>query len=69
MEVKEERSEWFTVAECEARTPLSRTEIFELMRRGDLVPRYPTARPLLRLSDIDAYIASSPTESPRRRRR
>ncbi|MBN8882997.1 MAG: hypothetical protein J0H73_11870 [Salana multivorans] len=59
---------YVSVKEAARQSGLSRSRIFELMKRGDLVAHYPTSRPLLLLGDVLAHVEEAPTESPRRTR-
>jgi len=38
------------------------------VRAGDLVPRYPTSRPVLLRRDLEEWVESAPTERPSGRR-
>lgn len=43
---------------------LSVKAIQRAVSRGDLVPRYPTARPLLLVDELRAYLEAAPSEPP-----
>lgn len=43
-------------------TGLSVKALQRAVRAGDLVPRYPTARPLLLVADLRAYVEAAPCE-------
>ena len=45
-------------------TGLSPKALQRAVARGDLVPRYPTARPVLLVKDLRAYIEAAPCEPP-----
>lgn len=39
--------------------------IRRIVHNGDLVPRYPTAKPVLLAQDLDDYLENLPTEAPK----
>ena len=45
-------------------TGLSPKALQRLVRAGELVPRYPTARPVLLVADLRALIEAAPCEPP-----
>lgn len=44
---------------------VSRDVISEAIKRGDLIANYPTSRPVIKVSELEAWIDNTPTESPR----
>lgn len=50
-----------TIPEAVKLTGMSRTSIYEAMKRGDLVARKSGRRTLIGFSDLEAYLTSLPT--------
>lgn len=48
-------------------TGISERVIWDAIRDGNLVARYPTTRPVVPVEEVRAWLNSLPTESPRRR--
>lgn len=46
---------------------VSRTELYEAIKRGDLIAYYPTTKAVIETEELLAWLRSRPTESPRRR--
>lgn len=45
---------------------VSRTELYEAIKRGDLIARYPTTKAVIETDELIAWLRSRPTQSPRR---
>lgn len=43
---------------------VSKWAIEEAIRRGELVPRYPNSKPVIRVVDLDEWLENLPTERP-----
>lgn len=56
-----------TVQQAASMTGMSTDVIRRAVNTGNLVAHYPTARPVILVDELRAWIASSPTESRRRR--
>lgn len=52
----------YTIAEAAETCGVSEPVIRRAIRKGDLVPHYPTSRPVLLADDLHEWISSSPTE-------
>ena len=50
-----------TIPEAVKRSGMSRTAIYEALKRGDLVARKAGRRTLITFTDLEAYLASLPT--------
>lgn len=48
-------------------TGVSRTELYEAIKRGDLIARFPTTKAVIETQELREWLRSRPTESPRRR--
>lgn len=46
---------------------VGRDELYAAAKRGDLVFRYPTARPVIEAHELRRWLKSRPTESPRKK--
>jgi hypothetical protein len=53
-----------TIPQAAELVGLSPDSIRRAIRMGELVPRYPTSKPVILLADLRAWVESSPT-SPR----
>lgn len=53
-----------TIPQAAEMVGLSADVIRRAIRSGELVPRYPTSRPVILLADLRAWVESAPT-SPR----
>lgn len=58
-----------TVPEAAELTSISRDVLDIAIKRGELLARYPTSRPVIRLADLDEWLERLPTESPRSSRK
>lgn len=54
-----------TIPEAVKLSGMSRTAIYEALKRGDLVARKAGRRTLIAFADLEAYLASLPTFSGR----
>lgn len=54
-----------TIPEAVKRSGMSRTAIYEALKRGDLIARKAGRRTLIGFTDLEAYLASLPTFSGR----
>lgn len=54
-----------TIPEAVKRSGLSRTAIYEALKRRDLIARKAGRRTLIAFADLEAYLASLPTFSGR----
>ena len=52
----------YTVAELVEATGISRSVIFEHIKANRLTPRYPTTRPVFTRAEVEAWLASLPTD-------
>ncbi|MEQ8707949.1 MAG: helix-turn-helix domain-containing protein [Rhodospirillales bacterium] len=50
-----------TISEAVKATGMSRTSIYEALKRGDLTARKAGRRTLIAFADLEAYLASLPT--------
>lgn len=55
----------YTIAEAAEAVGVSTDVIRRAIRRGDLVASYITSRPVIAVSELEAWIAAAPTTSPR----
>ena len=46
-------------------TGVSRTELYAAIKRGDLIARYPTTKAVIETQELQAWLQTRPTESPR----
>lgn len=51
-----------TVPKAVELTGISRDILSLAQKRGELIYRYPSASPVIRIADLDAYLASLPTQ-------
>lgn len=59
----------YTFDEAAAAAGVSRDVINRAVAKGDLVPSYPSARPVLLADDLREWLAGLPNEKPRPNRR
>lgn len=52
----------YTIAEAAAACGVSEPVIRRAIRKGDLVPRFPTSRPVIPADELDDWIKSAPTQ-------
>lgn len=50
-----------TISDAVKATGISRSALYEAMKRGDLAARKAGRRTLIRVSDLESYLASLPT--------
>ena len=53
-----------TIPDAVRATGMSRTSIYEALKRGDLSARKAGRRTLVKFSDLETYLASLPTYQP-----
>ncbi|MGF3056193.1 helix-turn-helix transcriptional regulator [Microbacterium sp. YY-01] len=53
-----------TLDEAQKATGVSRSIIEQAIRNNDLIARYPSSRPVIRVADLDEWLKSRPTERP-----
>lgn len=56
----------YTIQEAVVATGISESEIKKAIRRGDLIPSYPNARPVIRAAELDRWLEAMPAEPVRR---
>ena len=56
----------YTYQEAAEATGISVEEIKKAVRRGDLIPSYPTTRPVIRAVELERWLESMPAEPVRR---
>lgn len=54
-----------TIDDAAAASGVSAKVIRRAISRGDLVPRYPTSRPVLLVDELRDWLETSPTERPK----
>lgn len=54
----------FEYHDAAAHVGVSVDVIRRAVRAGDLTPRYPTSKPVIRAADLQAWIDRAPTEKP-----
>ena len=57
----------YRVNDAAAACGVGRDELYAAARRGDLVFRYPTSRPVIERRELERWLKSRPTESPRKK--
>lgn len=58
----------YTVDELVAASGVSRSVIYEHVEAGRLTFRYPSARPVVLRDEAEAWLASLPSERPKKKR-
>lgn len=57
----------YTLDGAAAYCGVSRDVIDEEIRKGNLIARYPTSRPVILREELDEWLASLPTEKPKKK--
>lgn len=55
----------YSIDEAAEETGLGRTTIREHIAKGNLIAKYPNSKPIIRQIDLDDWLDSLPTESPK----
>lgn len=56
-----------SVRDASAYIGVSRSELYEAIKRGDLIAYYPTTKAVIETQELLEWLRSRPTQSPRRR--
>jgi hypothetical protein len=64
MTAKEKKA--YTIPEAAEVASIGESTLKAAIERGDLPRRYPSTRPVILASDLDKWLESLPTESPKR---
>jgi len=56
-----------TVAQAAQASGMSQDVIRRALNTGELIAHYPTARPIIMIEELRAWITAAPTQSKRRR--
>lgn len=55
------------VNDAAAACGVGRDELYAAHKRGDLVFRYPTSRPVIEIHELQRWLKSRPTEPPKKK--